>query len=185
MNIADKIIGIAEEFEGLVEVISNEEWDDPKTKGKDPHAAKFEAMLKRAGHQDGWAYCMSFCEGVLVTAYDELGLKQHVLRARTLLSPSVMNSYKACREAGVISKVPHRGAIGFMQSGGKWQGHAFLVTAVDGSVVHTIEANTSPTNAQERDGGIGTGGVYRKRRQIVYVPRESGLHLRGFLNPFV
>jgi hypothetical protein len=185
MKIADQILQVAEEFEGLVEIVSNSEWDDLRTPGKDKRAAAFEEMLKRAGHWDGWPYCMSFCEGVWVTAYTELGAKPAVIaRLRTVLSPSVMNSYTNCREVGLISKQPERGAILFMQNGGKWTGHAGLVTDVEpGGWIRTIEANTSPTDANERDGGAGTGGVWRKRRSLNFEKRNSGLWLRGFLNP--
>jgi hypothetical protein len=185
MKISDRIIQIAEEFEGLVEIISNSEWDDLKTRGPDPRSIAFESMLKRAGHNDGWAYCMSFCEGCWVEAYKELSAKpQTIARIRTILSPSVMNSYTAAREAGLITKAPKPGAILFMQSGSKWTGHAGIVTDVEPTgFIRTIEANTSPTDANERDGGTGTGGVWRKRRALTFTQRSSGLWLRGFLNP--
>jgi hypothetical protein len=184
MTIGDKIVQVAEEFEGLVEVISNTKFDDPKTKGPDARADKLVRILRRAGHSDGWPYCSSFTEGVWVVAYEDMQAKPKVIAAiRGLLSPSVMNSYTACREAGLITKEPHKGAVGFMQSGSKWQGHAFLVTDVDSGWIRTIEGNTSPSDANERDGGIGTGGVWRKKRAVVFAAKECGLHLRGFLNP--
>lgn len=184
MNIADRIISVAEEFEGLTEIISNAEWDDLKTKGPDARAAKFEEMIKRAGHQDGWAYCMSFAEGVWVTAYTEAGAsKSLIAKIRGLLNPGVMNSYTACREAGLISKVPQPGAVMFMQSGESWRGHAGIVTRADPAWIRLMEANTSPEDNEERDGGAGTGGIWRKKRHIDFTPRTRGLWIRGFLNP--
>jgi hypothetical protein len=184
MKIQDRIVAVAEEFEGLVEIKSNTDWDDLSTKGKDPHAETFKSMLKRAGHNDGWPYCMSFCEGIWVTAYSDAKASAKVIaKIRELLSPSVMNSYQKCRESGLISREPHRGAIGFMQKGKTWQGHAFLVSDVDAGWIRTIEANTSPGPDQnERDGGIGLGGVWRKKRSTSFV-EKSGLWLRGFINP--
>jgi hypothetical protein len=184
MTIADRIVAVAEEFEGLVEIKSNAEWDDPNTRGTDAHAVKFEEMIKRAGHQDGWPYCMSFSEGVWVTAYEDAkASKTLITRIKSLLSPSVMNSFQACKDAGLISKAPKRGAIMFMQSGASWKGHAGLVRIAEGGWINLIEANTSSSDANERDGGIGTGGIWRKKRAVTFVPKNRGLWIRGFLNP--
>ena len=188
MNINDRIIAVAEDYEGLVEVISNAEWDDPKTAGKDTRAAKFEAMLKSAGHEDGYAYCMSFCEGAWSVAYSEqknvtTGLLAQI---KGILMPHVMTSYHNANNAGLISRVPERGAIGFMQNGSSSSGHAFLVLGLENGYINTIEAKTSPSakdTAADRDGGIGTGGVWRKRRLNSLTKRISGLWIRGFLNP--
>lgn len=182
MTIGDRIIATAEEFEGLVEIISNAEWDDPKTKGPDARAAKFEKLLKSAGHADGAPYCASFVEGVWIAAYRENASTAILAQIQGLLTPHVMTSFNNCNRAGLISQVPQRGAIGFMQNGDRSTGHAFLVRGVQAGMISTIEANTSPTDANERDGGIGTGGVYRKRRHLSFI-RRNGLWLRGFLNP--
>ena len=187
MNIADRIIAVAEDYEGLVEVISNAEWDDPKTAGKDTRAAKFEQMLKASGHNDGWAYCMSFCEGVWITAYSE---QQNVTTAilkqiKGILGPHVMTSYNNAARDGLISRVPQVGGIGFMQNGSGSAGHAFLVRGIANGFLSTIEANTSPSptsSAADRDGGIGTGGVWRKKR-LLSLTKKSGLWIKGFLNP--
>lgn len=187
MSINDKIIEVAEKFEGLVEVKSNTDWDFPKTKGKDPEAEEMKRMLKRAWHQDGYAYCMSWTEGVWVTAYEQIGAKPETVRlVQQLFSPSVMESFSKCKEKGLIFQEPKRGAVFFYQMGNKWQGHAGIVELVKDGWMHTIEANTSPspTSAQaDRDGGIGTGGVWRKRRIISTKPSTKSLWLRGFVNP--
>jgi hypothetical protein len=186
MKLGAIIVDIADDYERLVEVVSNARWDDPRTKGPDAIAKEFEQLLKdHGGHQDGWAYCMSYARAVWVVAFKRAGASPAAIkRVKSLLSPSVMNSYNTVREAGLATKIPKQGAIMFMQNGGSWTGHAGIVTAVDGEVFHTIEANTSPTNANERDGGIGTGGVWRKKRSLDFTPKKKGLWLRGFLNPF-
>jgi hypothetical protein len=186
MKINDRIAQVAEEFEGLVEVISNAEWDDRKTKGKDPRAAKFEEMIKRAGHQDGWPYCASFVEGVWRVAYAEAGAPAATLAlVAKLLTPHVMTSFRNCKEAGLVSQTPVRGAVMFMQNGKTDSGHAGLVLSFEAGWVNTIEANTSPDDPNERDGGAGSGGVFRKRHRLSFEPRNKGLWLRGFLNPLV
>jgi hypothetical protein len=179
MSIGEKIIDVADDFEGLVEVVSNEEWKDAK------RGALLEAMLKRVGHQDGWSYCMSFCEGVWRTSYEELGLNFSTLSK--LLNPSVMSSFNACRDAGLNLRpgVVKVGAIFFMQKGSSAFGHAGIVTGWDGKTLRTIEANTSPSAtsvAADRDGGIGTGGIWRKTRAYNFTKKE-GLWLKGILNP--
>ena len=186
MSINEHIIKVAEEFEGLVEIISNAEWDLPKTKHKDPVAAKFEAMLKRSGHEDGWPYCASFVEGVWRTAYEEADASAKTLKLISgLLGPHVMTSFRNCKDAGLISQVPQIGAVMFMQSGASDSGHAGLVAQPGGSFFNTIEANTSSGNPNERDGGLGEGGVWRKKHQLIFQPKNKGLWLRGFLNPIL
>lgn len=185
--IGDRIIEVAEKFEGLVEVINNAEWDDPKTKGPDARAVVFEAMLKRAGHQDGWPYCASYVEGSWVTAYTEAGASPALIaRIRLILSPHVMTSYRAAKAAGLITRTPARGAVGFMTLGGSDSGHMFLVKRLALPFVRTIEANTSPTPsdvAGDRDGGLGSGGVWGSKQRLYAFNRTSGLWLRGFMNP--
>lgn len=180
MSINERIVDVADDFEGLVEVRSNAEWRDA-ARGK-----SFKALLKRAGHEDGWPYCMSFCEGVWRVAYEEAGRDFAALSA--ILNPSVMGSYRNAVEAGLSVRpaFPTRGAIFFMQMGSSGNGHAGIVTDFDGKFISTIEGNTSPTPgsaAADRDGGIGTGGVWRKRRLYDFTKRATGLWLRGVLNP--
>ncbi len=179
MNLGAKIVDVADDFEGLVEVRSNAAWRDAA------RGAKFKAMIKRAGHEDGWPYCMSFCEGVWRVAYEEAGRDFSLLGK--LLNPSVLGSYGNLKNAGINLRpaVPMEGAIFFMQSGSSGNGHAGIVTACDGKFLATIEANTSPSAvdvAADRDGGIGTGGVWRKRRLYDFA-KKPGLWLKGILNP--
>lgn len=186
MNINDKIISVAEEFEGLVEIVSNETWDNPTTKGRDPEADRLKMILKRAGHQNGWPYCASFCEGVWVTAYEDLKVTTGILaQIQGILTPHVMTSYRNAKAAGLITMTPERGAIAFMQKGSSDSGHEFLVCGVEGTTIKTIEGNTSPSPSDiqaDRDGGIGTGGIWRKRR-LFNTTKSNGLWIRGFMNP--
>jgi hypothetical protein len=179
MTLGAKIIDVADDFEGIVEVKSNTTWRDA-TRGE-----KFKGMVKRVGHQDGWPYCMSFCEGVWRISYEELGRDFSVLSK--LLNPSVMSSYNNLKTAGLNLRpsLPMEGAIFFMQNGGSGTGHAGIVTAFDGKLLSTIEANTSPNAkdaAADRDGAAGAGGVWRKRRAYDFSKR-NGLWLKGILNP--
>ena len=179
MNLGTKIIDIADDFEGIVEVKSNAIWRDAA------RGEKFKALIKRVGHQDGWPYCMSFSEGVWRIAYEELGRDFSVLGK--LINPSVMSSYNNLKTAGIDlrPKMPMQGAIFFMQNGSSGTGHAGIVTAFDGKFLSTVEANTSPNAkdaAADRDGGAGTGGVWRKRRSYDFT-KKPGLWLKGILNP--
>lgn len=186
-TINDQIITVAERFEGLTEIVSNKEWDDAKTKGIDARALALKGMLKAAGHEDGWPYCMTFSKGVWVTAYTEfVPGNPAIAQIKKLLGPSVMESFSNCMNAGLIATVPMVGAIFFMQNGKSWQGHAGIVERVEDQFVYTIEANTSPgatATQADRDGGIGTGGVWRKKRSRDMTRNPNGLYLRGFLNP--
>jgi len=187
MNINDKIIEVANRFEGLVEVVSNKVFDDPTTKGKDVRAQDLVDGMHAAGHVDGSPYCAAFVEAVWRKAYAEMNAPQSVrdLVAKNLC-PHVMTSFRNVRELGQITAKPERGAIGFMQNGKTDSGHAFIVESVDGDYLNTIEGNTSPSPkdvAADRDGGIGTGGVWKRRRAFSLTLKSQGLWIRGFWNP--
>lgn len=186
MQPGNKIIEVARRFEGLVELKSNARWGRGRLRDADPAAKELEKMLKRAGHEDGWSYCMSFTEAVWLTAYKELCAKQETLdKIAHLLNPSVMKSWANVRNSGLNTTAPEPGAIFFMQKGSSGFGHAGIVEHVGLDFLHTIEGNTSPAPSSteaDRDGGIGTGGIWARRRAFTF-KTAPGLHLVGFINP--
>lgn len=187
MEIGDKIIEVAEQFEGLVEIVSNTKWDDLSTPGHDARADKLIQILKYGGHVDGAPYCASGVEGVWKVAYEDQKASTAILaQISQILTPHVLTSYRNALSANLVTKTPKKGAIGFMRNGNTSNGHAFLfIDMADSKTMNTIEFNTSPSAkdiAQDRDGGIGLGGVWRKRRTLDFAP-TSGLWLMGFMNP--
>lgn len=178
MWIGDKIVEVAERFEGLAEVVQNTTWDDPKTKGLDARAQALKEALKRVGHENGWAYCMTFAEVCWRVAYEEVGAsKELIARIAKLLTPSVVVSMRNVKAEGLLAVEPKRGSIMFMQKGTGAYGHAGVVTGVQGYTFFTIEGNTGG-GLENREGD----GIYRKKRMLFY-GKSEGLVLRGFLNP--
>ena len=177
------IIKIAYQYIGLVEIKSNTKWDDLKTIGHDERAKKLVKWLKESGHQDGWAYCQSFCEAVYREAYELHGSPEPATsQIKKNITPSVMNTYTAFEKLGKITKKPNEGAIGFMRKGKSWSGHAFLVEKTDSKYIYTIEGNTSSHGATveaDRNGDL----IISKKRPLNFV-KTNGLYLIGFVNPY-
>lgn len=170
----------AAQFVGLSEIRSNAVWDKISTSERDAIADEFKGELLRVGWQSGWPYCMAFCEVVYKYAYQG---RPELPKVRSMLTPGCLLSWQRAAAEGWTTLSPSIGSIGIMKKGSSAQGHAFIVTAVDGSKLYTVEANTWPgavTPEQDRNGD----GVYRKTRQLVFKP-TTGLHLLGFISPFV
>ena len=180
-EVGAKILEVASGFLGLYETKANAAWDDPDTLGADPAALLLPKLLKSVGWQPGWPYCAAFCEAVWRTAYAELGAPAALQqRIATRLNPSVMESYRAWVTETTLTPIP--GAIFFMQSGRGPFGHAGLVAKPGTRAFGTIEGNTAPaatTAANDREGD----GIFRRTRLLDFKKRETGLWLRGFLNP--
>src|SRR5574343_1398799 len=122
---ANRIIELADTYVGIKEVTQNHGWVDPV----------FEKEMREIGWKIGEAWCMYFCHLVWKKANEEdyKGIKQS-------FTPSVMRTYLNLK--GRMSVEPKEGAIGFMQKDKGSLGHAFLVEALEGKILKTIEGNT-------------------------------------------
>jgi len=177
---AMRVVEVAEQFAGLVEVENNRRWDNPRLPGltsKDDDVLI--RMLGAAGWQPGWPYCAAFAEGVWRTA----GAPEKVL---ALMNPSVYRTAEAFRKLGLLHPDPVVGAVMLLRKGNTVLGHAGIVCRLrdDGSI-STIEGNTSSDakkvgEAAEREGG----GIYRKIRPA-HIPRSAEkLWTMGYIHPF-
>ena len=179
-RLADLIIREASRFVGLREISPNRNWDDPSTPGDDAALViALKTMMRSAPWEDGWAYCAAFCEGVVKTALRKGEFHSDIVSAvAKTLGPSVMSSFTACKDKGLIHDTPKRGAIFFWQNGSGWTGHAGIVSAWDGgSAMATIEANTSANkNGNQREGDW----ITTKTRNY---KGERPFKARGFLWP--
>lgn len=170
----------AAKFAGLTEVRNNAAWDNLDTPGRDAVAEELRAELLRTGWQLGWPYCAAFAEVVWRRAYQG---RTELPVISSMLNPHCLTSFRNAAERGWTSKTPQVGAIGIMKKGDSSSGHAFIVAGIEGSVLHTIEGNTSPAPGSpeaDREGD----GVYRKKRPLSFAP-TTGLHLIGFILPCV
>jgi len=182
MNYGQKIIELASQFAGLTEVRQNAAWDDLATKGVDERAKKLRAILEAAGHEDGWAYCMSFCRAIWLAAYK--GEKQEP-QIKKLLTPSVMTSWGNVQGGCLAAKTPKVGSIFFMRKNKTWTGHAGIVAEVlGGGKMRTVEGNTSPQTGSVEADRNGDGVYFRERSSTVQGDVVHGLYLVGFLHPF-
>jgi len=178
-DVAEKIIETSEHFSGLFEVAKNARWSDAE------RSAELEKLMKEAGWQLGWPYCMSFVEAVWVKTYRDLKAPNDLLNfVRKSLNPSVINSYSTFKSHWLIKKHPSPGSIMFLQKGFGGTGHAGIVeswTAGD-PTFKTIEGNTNPAPGSaeaDREGD----GIFRKSRKLDYLTSEKKLNLLGFLEP--
>lgn len=177
---ASVIISTARRFEGLTEKKQNSLWDNPSTPGADAAAGELRQALLDTGWQLTWPYCIAFAEVCWRVAY--AGHPQ-LAELQRLITPSVMETFTNFNKLGLVTNKPLPGSIFLKQHGNKWQGHAGIVVASKAGNVLTIEGNTSAqagTPEAEREGD----GVFAKHWPLNFTKRESGLWLRGFINPF-
>jgi len=163
-----KVLAVASRYVGNKELYGNKFIDDPKIIGD------LGELIKKAGQNDGEAWCAYFAEAMFAEAYPE-----KVLWLRKYFSASAVKTHEAFVKAGIQSHmIPKAGDLMIMQRYEKglksWQGHAGIVEKVnaDGSWI-SIEGNTNNGGSREGD------GVYRKHRKNQRT--ENGLNLLGFL----
>lgn len=173
----NKIIEIASRYTGLTEIVPNAKWV-----GKSANSAELSKELcesmEHCGWQKGWPYCMAFVIAVYNEAYADQPEKLKLIKKT--LTPSTITSFTNAKKAKLVSQTPTPGSIFIMQKGEGGTGHAGIVTEIDGSVIKTIEGNTSPapTSAEaDRNGD----GIYAKSRKLSFA-KTAGLHLIGFIS---
>lgn len=178
-NISQQIIDVAKQYSNLYETVANTKWASRTKKNHAELSTNLSAMMKRAGWQAPWPYCMGFCKGVWMDALTDKD--DRYIRVKKLLTPGVMVTFNNCRAEKLVTMTPRPGSIFLMQKGKTGSGHAGIVTAVEGNIIKTIEGNTSPSPVsadRDREGD----GVYEKSRKLIFVA-TSGLWLRGFIHP--
>jgi hypothetical protein len=155
--LTNMILREASRFIGLREIRPNARWDNPATPGIDTALClELREMMRPAPWQDGWAYCAAFCEGVVVSALTKVGASpDQIRRFSKVMNAHVLSSFNGFASQGLTEPRPTPGAIWFARHGLTTSGHAGIVTALEGSRMATIEANTSldPSSpSKEREG---------------------------------
>lgn len=157
-------IEIAKKYVGQKELSGNVFKDDTELGRK----------LHEAGQKNGEAWCAYLQEAIFCEAFPE---KNKDLRK--LFSASAVQTYKNFKESGEYDchDKPRVGDLVIWQkyAEGKptWQGHAGIVTRVEGDVFHTIEGNTNSSGGREGD------SVAEKTRKKAF--QVNGLNVLGFV----
>lgn len=154
-----KVVTISNLFIGQEEIRGNKGFKDEI----------FELYMKKTGWQKGWAWCACFCEMV----YD-IALPHIETKLEPLFSAGCTKTLENFRNAGYdVSMKPEEGSVMIMQKDGSWQGHAGIVSHVDGDIVYTVEGNTNSSGGRE---GF---EVARKKRK--YKDTSKSMDVVGFI----
>ncbi len=181
ISLGREIIRQASLYENLLECRSNAEWDNPAT----PEAeralnAQLTAVMKEAGWEAPWAYCMSFAEGMVILALRRLGYRpEQTTRLRKLITPHVMTTVRNLSATDHLSVLPVTGALWMARHGSTDKGHAGIVIHTRQGGMTTIEGNTSSTY-QGPDCDRQGDGIFRRERNW---ETNGGLKTMGFLSP--
>ena len=168
------IISYAVDSIGKEEIKGNQGFKDPE----------FDADMRKLGRfQNGWAWCVCFCEMVWKKAYNDFDIdKAHYNEMAKLVTPGAVrtmrNFLKA--EGWTVTQTPQLGAIAIWQKYKKGKattsGHAAIVESGTETHVTTIDGNTNATGGRE---GY---HVARKTRRMNF-GEKKGLVLLGFIIP--
>jgi hypothetical protein len=174
-NVGIEIIRAAAEWLDMYEVAPNAAWSSDKNE-------RFQALLRRAGHQPGWPYCMTAAKAWWMMGYTTVGADARVLQyIQKMFTPSVITTYINLKRF-VVQTRPQPGALLLQRKGTTPHGHAGIVVLSGPARFVTIEANTSPgvaSTTAEREGD----GVYLKPPKPLEFKMTPGLHTLGFVNP--
>ena len=151
-QLADRIIATATDFVGLVEREENSHWDDPRTPARDVDKDVWLRtwMGKISGWEPGAPYCVAFDGAVIAASLHQLGAP--VEKFLSNWTAHVMTNVRHLRAMGLLSSSPSRGGVWLARHGDSDSGHAGIVVDVHGSMIVTIEGNTSagPTSDPEQ-----------------------------------
>lgn len=137
---------------------------------------QFEKKMIDVGFIKSYSWCALFAELVWSEAYKGT---QWLAVIKALFSASATTTYKNfdIDKRFEVSQVPQIGAVVIWRHGSGWQGHAGIVTAINGNTIATVEGNTNAAGGRE---GI---EVAEKVRKIKQPFQANGLNLVGFIIP--
>ena len=167
---------------GALAVIFAKKWVGIGEKGGENVAFTnevFQQMIKNIGWHSGEAWCMYFAKAVHYDTFkDDRAEINKLFSGSTQLSWQNVKNGKSKIYKIITSGKPQMGDIVIWQSQkNKSQGHAGIVTGVEGDYFTTIEGNT--------DAGGGSEGekVWTKKRPLKYGEKmpNSSLMLLGFI----
>lgn len=166
---------------GLFEAKANAKWTSKTIENSSELSKKLIHYMELGGWQSGWPYCMAFVKAAYLEAYEDDAEKTRIIKK--MLTPSVMVSFKNCKNYVPKPAVPKPGTIFLMQNGRGSTGHAGIVgEIIKKDSFSTLEGNTSPSPATAEADRNGDG-IYAKTRKLNFAASD-GLHLIGFIDLF-
>ena len=135
---------------------------------------KLQAIMTKAGHKKGEAWCAYFAEAVFCEAMPD---REEELRA--LFSASTVKTFENFRKANfIISKIPVMYSLviwrRYVNGIAQWQGHAGIVCSVQDELnFKSIEGNTNSDGSREGD------SIQIKNRSTAI--KKTGLNIMGFV----
>lgn len=169
MSRANKIVGIAGSYVGIIEKPNNQGfWN-----------AAFQKLMIGVGFYLGAAWCAFFVKLVFVQAYaDNVGL---VAVIKNCFTGGALDTYSRVKANGTFATglTPKYGAIAVCQLGKTTKGHMWIVSDVDlaTNTQKTIEGNTNASGSREGN------CVARKLRTINRAFKADGLNIVGYIYP--
>lgn len=168
------IISYAVDSIGQEEIKGNQGFKDPE----------FDKDMRELGRfQDGWAWCVCFCEMVWKKAFKDFNVERDLYNEMAkLVTAGAVRTWRNFLKADgwTVSQTPTVGAIAIWQKykNGKatTQGHAAIVKGSTQTHVITIDGNTNASGGRE-----GYHVAEKKRR--MNFGEKSGLVLLGFIHP--
>jgi surface antigen len=167
MTRAEKIIAIAKSYIGQQEVQPNLSFKDPS----------FLAKMVSRGWEKGQAWCSYFAKQCWVEAYADNA--KYLAIVKECGSGGALNTLENYRNNKnfAVNTAPVPGAIVIFEEGHGPNGHAGIVTAVDGNIFLTVEGNTNTDGS--RDGYE----VAAKSHELGLPFKPAGLNIAGFIHP--
>lgn len=134
--------------------------------------AMVELIQETLGSADREAWCMSTVQTCIAYAELKTGIKSPVYATE-----HCMTCFRETPKSQRVVNYPARGAIVIWKHGNTDSGHTGVVCDTDGDTFTTVEGNTGPESAVNREGD----GVYRKHRNI---HGSGSMKVQGFIKPF-
>jgi len=153
----------SQEFEGLVEIKANSEWDDPDIKGiqKEQSLKISSYMRKIKGWQPGSPYCSAAVGAFVIMALEDCKLSSE--KFINNWSAHVMTNVRLLKSKNILSITPSLGSIWLAKFGETDSGHTGVVLDIKGDMLVTLEGNTSSGETNNQNLQRSGDGIYMRK----------------------
>jgi hypothetical protein len=153
----------SQEFEGLVEIKPNSEWDDPDIKGvQKEQSLKLSSYMKEI---EGWVPGAPYCSAA-VGAFVIMALQDCKLSSKKFINnwtAHVMTNVRLLKSKNILSITPSLGSIWLAKFGETDSGHTGVVLDIKGDMLITLEGNTSSGETTNQNLQRAGDGIYIRK----------------------